>query len=108
MGECLDGCELIVAQSCKRGWSGMQEILGECAGGSGGGTCGAAGWDREIVREKLDIFGDTFGAGTRNIDAVTLVVVRGGSVITTVDTMGVPDVTIPGCFVDNTAGVRGC
>ena len=70
---------MIVTQSCKRGWSWMQESLGECAGGNNGGACGAAGWGGKIMREKLDSFGNTFGAGTWNVDAVTSVVVRGGS-----------------------------
>ena len=107
-GECLDGGKLIVSQSYKRGWSGMQESLGECAGNSSGGACGAAGWDGEIVREKLDSFGDTFFAGPRNVDVVTTVVVRVRSEIPTVDTVGVPGATISGCFVDNDAGARGC
>ena len=85
----------------------MQESLGECAGGSGGGACGAAGWDGAIVREKLDSFGDTFDAGPRNVDAVTTVVVRGGSKIPSVDTVGVPGATIARCFVDNDAGAGG-
>ena len=68
----------------------MQESLGECAGGSGGGACGTAGWYGEIVREKLDSFGDTFGTGPGNVDAVTTVVVRGGYEIPTVDTVGGP------------------
>ena len=66
----------------------MQENLGKCAGGSGGGACGDAGWEGAIVRGKLDSFGDMFGAGTRNVDAVTLVVVRGRSKIPTVNTVG--------------------
>ena len=90
---------MIVAQSCKRGWSGMQDKLGECADGIGGGACASAGWHGEIVREKLDSFGDTFGAGLRNVDAVTTVVVRGGSKIPTVDTVGSPGATIARCFV---------
>ena len=40
------------------------------------------------IEGKLDSFGDMFGAGTRNVDAVTLVVVRGGSEIPTLDTLG--------------------
>ena len=67
----MDGGKLIAAQSYKRGWSGMQDSLGECAGGSGGGACGAAGWDGAIMREKLDSFGDIFGTNTRNVDVVT-------------------------------------
>ena len=86
----------------------MQESLGECAGGSGDGACGTAGWDGAILRGKLDIFGDTFGAGPRNADAVTTVVVRGDSEIPNVDTVGGPGVTIAGCFINNNAGARGC
>ena len=104
----MDGGELIATQSCKRGWGGMQESLGECAGGSGDSAYGTAGWDGPIVREKFDSFGDTFGVGPRNIDAATTVVVRGGSEIPTVDTVGGPGATIVGCFVENDAGVGGC
>ena len=86
----------------------MQESLGKCAGGSSGGACGAAGWDGEIVRGKLDSFGDTFGAGLRNVDAVTSVVVRGRSEIPTVDTVGGPGSTIAGFFVGNDTGAGGC
>ena len=86
----------------------MQEILGKCAGGSGGGACGAAGWGRAIVRVKLDSFGDTFGAGPRNVDAVTSVVVRGGSKIPTVNNVGGAGATISGCFVENDVVAGGC
>ena len=103
----MDGGELIFFQSYKRGWSGMQEILIECAGVSDGGACGDSGWDGAIVREKIDSFGNTFGTGLRNVDAVTLVVARGGSKIPTVDTVGGPGATIAGCFVDNDAGAGG-
>ena len=92
----MDGGELIIAQSCKRIWSGMPESLGECVVGRGGGACGADRWDREIVREKLHSFVNTFGAGPRNVDAVTSLVVRGGSEIPTVDTVGGPGVTVAG------------
>ena len=59
-----------------------------------------------ILREKLDSFCKTFGAGLRNVDAVTLVVVGGGYEIPAIDTVGGPGATIDGCFVDNdmTAG----
>ena len=50
-------------------------------GGRGGSTCGASGWDGAIVREKLHFFDNTFGAGPRNVDAVT-------SVITALNTIG--------------------
>ena len=60
------------------------------------------------MRGKLYSFGDTFGVGPRNVDAVTWVVVRGGSEIPTIDTVGVPGATVSGCFVDNDAGYGGC
>ena len=84
----------------------MQEIPSECAVGSDGDACGAAGWDGAIMRGKVDSFGNTFGADPRNLDAVTSVVVRGGSEIPTVDTVGGPGATVTGCFVDNNAGAR--
>ena len=65
-------------------------------GGRSGGACGAAGWYGVIVREKLYSFGDTFGVGPRNVDAVTSVVVRSGSEIPTIDTVGKPGVTVSG------------
>ena len=86
----------------------MQESLGECAGGSGGGACGTSGWDRAIVRGKLDSFGDTFSAGPWNVDAVTMMVVRGGSEIPIFDTIGGPGVTIGRCFVNNDTGAGRC
>ena len=60
------------------------------------------------MREKLNSFGDTFGAVPRDVDAVTSVVVRGGSEITTVNTVGSPGTTVSGCFVDSNVGARGC
>ena len=49
-----------------------------------------------------------FGAGPRNVDALTTVVVRGGYEIKTVDTVGSPGATINGCFVNNDTGDGGC
>ena len=95
-GDSLYGGELIVAQSSKRGWSGMHESLGKCAGGSGGSACGAAGWGGAIVRVKLDSFGNCFGGGLQNVDTVTSVVVRGRSKIPTIDTVGGIGVTVAG------------
>ena len=86
----------------------MQESLGECAGGSGDGAYGTAGWDGPIVREKIVSFSDTFGAGPQNVDAVTSVVVKGGYEIPTVDTVRGAGATISGFFVNNNAGVGGC
>ena len=60
------------------------------------------------MREKIDSFGDTLGAGLRNVDAVKTVVVRGGTKIPTVDTVGGPGAMITGCFVNNNAGAGGC
>ena len=60
------------------------------------------------MREKLYSFGDTFGAGPRNVDAVTSIVVMGGSEIPTIDTVGVPGATVARCFVENAAGAGGC
>ena len=59
------------------------------------------------MRGKLYIFGDTFGAGPRNVYAVTLVVVRGGSEIPTIDTVGGPGAAVSGCFMDNDVGDGG-
>ena len=59
------------------------------------------------MREKIYSFGDTFGAGPRNVDAVTSVVVRGGSEISTIDTVGGPGATVAGCFMKNVAGAGG-
>ena len=56
------------------------------------------------MREKLYSFGDTFGAGPRNVDAVTSVVVKGGSEIPTNDTVGSPGATVAGRIMDNDAG----
>ena len=61
-----------------------------------------------IVRGKLYSFGDTFGAGPRNVGAVISVVVRVGSEIPTVDAVGGPGATVAGCFVENDAGAGGC
>ena len=76
-------------------------------GGRGGGTCGATGWDGEIVRKKIDIFGDTFCAGLQNVEALTSVFVRGGSEIPPIVTMGGPGATVAGCFMHNNVGARG-
>ena len=60
------------------------------------------------MKEKLDSFGDTFGAGPQNVDAATTVVVRGRYEIPTVNTVGGPGMTIYGCFIDNDTGAGGC
>ena len=86
----------------------MQEILGECASVSGGGACGTDGWYGAIVSEILDSFCDTFGAGPQNVDAVTTVVVKGGSKIPTSNTVGGPGATIYRCFIKNDAGSGEC
>ena len=60
------------------------------------------------MRGKLYSFGNTFGAGMRNVDAVSSVVVRGGSEVPPIDTVGGPGAEISGCFIDNNAGARRC
>ena len=57
---------------------------------------------------KIYSFGDTFGAGLGYVDAVTSVVVRSGSKIPTIDTVGGPGAAVAGCFMENYAGARGC
>ena len=51
--------------------------------------------------------GGSNGTGPHNVDAVTSVVVRGGSEIPTIDTVGGPGAAVFGCFVDNNAGSGG-
>ena len=60
------------------------------------------------MRERIYTFGDTFGVGPRNVDTVTSVVVRGGSKIPPINTVGVPGAEFSGCFMDNNAGAGGC
>ena len=60
------------------------------------------------MRKNLNSFGDTFGAGPRNVDAVISVVVRGGSKIPNINTVGGPGAAVSGCFMDNNAGAGGC
>ena len=59
------------------------------------------------MRGKLYSFENTFGAGTRNVDAVTSVVIRGGYEIPTINTVGVPGATVAGCFMYNDLGAGG-
>ena len=66
----------------------------------GGGACGAAGWEGLIVRGKLHSFVDAFCAGTWNVDAVTSVVVRGGSEVPSIDTVGGPGAAVFRYLVD--------
>ena len=49
--------------------------------------------------EKLHYFGDAFCAGTLNVDAVTLVAVRGGYQVPFIDTVGVPGAAVVRCLV---------
>ena len=60
------------------------------------------------MREKLYIFGNTFGAGTQNVDAVTSVVVRGGSKVPPINTVGGPGAAVSGCFIDSDVGAGRC
>ena len=63
---------------------------------------------RGIMRKKLHSFGDAFCAGTWNVDAVTSVVVRGGSEVPPIDTVGVPGAAVAGCLMDNNSGAGRC
>ena len=56
------------------------------------------------MREKLYSFGDTFVAGTNNVDTVTSVVVRGRFEIPPIDTVWGPVAAVARCFMDTNAG----
>ena len=58
-------------------------------------------------RKGKKSFCDTFGAVPRNVEELTSVVVRGGSEIPTIDTVGPPGATVARCFVDNNVGDGG-
>ena len=58
--------------------------------------------------EKLYCFVDAFCAGTWNVYAVTSVVVRGGSKIPTINTIGGPGAAVARCFMENDASSGGC
>ena len=60
------------------------------------------------MRVKIYSFGDMFGVGLWNVDAVTSVVVRGGSKVPSIDTLGGPGAAVFGFFIDNDAGAGGC
>ena len=77
-------------------------------GGHGGGACGAGVWDGAIVRVKIYSFGDTFDTGTQNVYVATSIVVRGGSEVPPIETVGGPGVAVAGCFMDNNAGAGRC
>ena len=53
---------------------------------------------------KIHSFGDAFCAGTWNVDAVTLVVVRGGSEVPPIDTVGGPGAAVSRCLMDDDLG----
>ena len=57
---------------------------------------------------KLYSFGDAFCAGMLNVDAVTSVVVRGGSEVPPIDTVGVPGAAVARCLMDNNSGYGRC
>ena len=60
------------------------------------------------MRGKLHSFGDAFCAGTCNLDAVTSVVLRGGSKVLPINTVGGPGTAVSRCFVDNDSGAGRC
>ena len=60
------------------------------------------------MREKIHSFGDVLCAGTWNVDVVTLVVVRGGSQVPSIDTVGGPGAAVVRCLVDYELGAGRC
>ena len=60
------------------------------------------------MRGKLYSLSDIFGAGPRNVDVVTLVMVRDGSEISSIGTVGDPGATVAGYFVENDVDAGGC
>ena len=60
------------------------------------------------MREKLHSFGDEFCAGTWNVDAVTSVVVGGGSEVPSIDTVGGPGAAVSRCLMDYDLGAGRC
>ena len=60
------------------------------------------------MRAKLHSFGYAFCAGTWNVDAVTSVVVRGGSQVPFIDTVRGPGAAVFRCLVDYDSGARRC
>ena len=60
------------------------------------------------MRGKLQSFGDAFYTGTWNVDTVTLVVVRGGSKVPLIDTVGDPGAAVFRCLMDDDSGAGKC
>ena len=60
------------------------------------------------MRGILYSFGDTFCAGKWNVESVTLVVVRGGSKIPSINTVGGTGVAVVRCLVDYNSGAERC
>ena len=57
---------------------------------------------------KLHNFGDELCAGTWNVDAVISVVIRNGSEVTPIDTVGGLGAAVAGCLVDDNSGAGRC
>ena len=77
-------------------------------GSRGGSPCGAAVWEGGIVRVKLHSFSDALCAGTWNVYAVTLVVVRGGSEVPSINTVWAPGAVVVRCLVEYYLGAGRC
>ena len=60
------------------------------------------------MREKLHSFGDAFCAVMWNIDTETSVVVRGGSEVPSIDTVGGPGTAVVRCLVYYDLGAGRC
>ena len=60
------------------------------------------------MRGKLHSFGDAFCTGTWNVDTVTSVVVRGGSQVPSINTVGDPGAEVARCLMDYDSGAERC
>ena len=60
------------------------------------------------MRGKLHSFGDAFCTGMWNVDAVTSLVVRVGSELPSIDTVGGQGAAVAGCLVDDDLGAGRC
>ena len=61
-----------------------------------------------IVGGKLHSFGDAFCAGTWNVDVVTLVVVRGRSKVTSINTVRGPGAAVVRCLMHDDSRAWRC
>ena len=60
------------------------------------------------MRKKFDSFGDAFGGGCGDVDAVTSIVLGSSSDVPAVDTVRSPGAAVGWCFVDEYASAGWC